>query len=104
VGVSTDLGLSFQPLMHFSDVAAIASCVRASCQQICLMQASAGLWPATMCAADAPATANPGNPAKTAPPSGCRLAGEDGASGDVVLLVAAVLLAARNWALKFPAT
>ena len=122
LGLSTDLGLSFQPLMHFSDVRAIASCVRASCQQTCLAQASAGLWPATMCGADAPdAPASPGNPAnvgKPGAPSGCRLAGRDGASSDVALLFAAALLAAQrrrrrrysgagaqwNWALKFPAT
>ena len=65
--VSTDLGLTFTPLMKFSDVGAIAACVRAQCQATCANQAALGLWPASTC------TAAPETTAKAS--SGCAIAG-----------------------------
>jgi MYXO-CTERM domain-containing protein len=79
LGVSTDLGLTFKPLMKFSDVGAIAPCVRAACQGICEIQAGAGLWPKSVC------TAAPEKP----PSSGCAVA--TGASTPAALAALAAL-------------
>jgi MYXO-CTERM domain-containing protein len=82
IGLSTDLGLTFQPLMSFADIVAIKSCVRASCQAICLVQAASKLWPATMCSASP----------ETAETSGCacgvsRGRASKGAFASLVLIV-----------------
>ena len=72
LGVSTDLGVSFTPLMKFSDVGSIAPCVRAGCQDICKMEVGLGLWPTSMCTAAPEATPPP--PPPPAATSGCALA------------------------------
>jgi hypothetical protein len=59
LGVSTDLGVTFTPLMRFDQVGSIAACVRASCQTICMGEAAAGLWPASMCTATPEAACTP---------------------------------------------
>ena len=59
VGISKDLGVTFQSLMRFDQVGSIAACVRAACQSVCASEVSAGLWPAAMCAATPEATAQP---------------------------------------------
>jgi hypothetical protein len=51
LGISTDLGVTFTPLMKFSDVGSIAPCVRAACQAVCKMEVDQGLWPLSMCTA-----------------------------------------------------
>ena len=51
LGVSSDLGVTFTPLMKFADVGSIAPCVRADCQDICKMEVGLGLWPMSTCTA-----------------------------------------------------
>ena len=82
VGVSKDLGVTFEPLMRFNQVGSIAACVRAACQTICKTEVSAGLWPASMCTA-APEAAGGG---------GCAAGGAARPSSVVVFV--ALLLAA----------
>jgi hypothetical protein len=88
LGVSTDLGLTFTPLMKFSDVGSIAACVRAQCQGICDIEVGIGLWPASMC------KAAPEKPAS----SGCAVVNDgSGASAGAALAIAvAALFAARR--------
>lgn len=51
LATSRDLGLTFQPLMSYADVGAIAACVRAECQETCKNEVALGLWPAAVCTA-----------------------------------------------------
>jgi hypothetical protein len=98
LGVSTDLGLTFQPLMRFVDVGAIASCVRASCKAACLAEAAINLWPAAMCSADPEAKASGGG-------GGCRVASAASArNGLGILLVLFVIARARRRWNAVPAT
>jgi hypothetical protein len=72
LGVSTDLGVTFTPLMKFSDVGSIAPCVRAACQDICKMEVDLGLWPLSMCTAAPELTTTTPPPApKPTTSSGC---------------------------------
>ena len=68
LGVSTDLGVSFTPLMKFSDVG-LDRAVRAACQDVCKNEVAIGLWPASMCTA-APEVMPPPPPPPAAT-SGC---------------------------------
>jgi hypothetical protein len=93
LGVSTDLGLTFAPVMKFADIAAIKSCVRASCQSVCLAEAAINLWPASMC------SANP--EAKAAAAGGCATAAganprREHAGAALFALVALALTARRT--------
>ena len=56
---STDEGATWTPGMAFADVAAIAPCVKAVCQNDCAARAAQQQWPATMCVAAAPAPTRP---------------------------------------------
>jgi hypothetical protein len=85
VGVSKDLGVTFEPLMRFNQVGSIAACVRAACQTVCASEVSAGLWPASMC------TAAPEAP-KAAGGGGCATGGAAPPNG--VILCVGLLLAA----------
>jgi hypothetical protein len=84
LGVSTDLGVTFTPLMKFSDVGSIAACVRPECQDICKMEVGLGLWPMSMC------TAAP----EKASSDGCDVAA--GGGGGLLALAFGVFMAARR--------
>jgi hypothetical protein len=86
LAVSTDLGVSFAPVMKFSDVGSIAPCVRAACQDVCKMEVAQKLWPLSMCTA-APEMRPPAS-------SGCDIGGGGAASGAAAL--ALVLAALRR--------
>ena len=59
---STDGGMTWTAGLKFQDVNAIAGCLATACQSDCQMRASAGQWPAAMCAAAPPTgTPNPGD-------------------------------------------
>jgi hypothetical protein len=49
VGVSTDQGTSWQPLMRYEQIQAIDACVKTLCRDDCLARADMGQWPAAMC-------------------------------------------------------
>jgi hypothetical protein len=88
LAVSTDLGVTFRPLMKYSDVGSIAPCVRAACQDVCKMEVAQKLWPMSMCTA-----------APEAPPpasSGCDVGGGGAASGAPALALAAAALRRRR--------
>lgn len=54
IGVSTDQGDTWRPLLSYQDVHGILPCVKVSCQEICASEAELSLWPAEVCSADAP--------------------------------------------------
>jgi MYXO-CTERM domain-containing protein len=84
LGVSSDQGQTFTPLMKFADVGAIAPCVRASCQDICKSEVGLGLWPASTCTA-APEKEPP------AASHGCAVAGARAPASSAGLLALVVL-------------
>src|SRR5258708_2906383 len=49
LGVSTDEGMTFTPMMKFSSVAGIKRCVQTACAPSCLTQATQMLWPKSGC-------------------------------------------------------
>ena len=57
---STDEGSTWAPGLSFSQVAAIAPCLRTACQTDCQMRAQLNQWPAAICTAAAPVTDPPG--------------------------------------------
>jgi MYXO-CTERM domain-containing protein len=86
LGVSKDLGVTFTPIMKFSDVGSIAPCVRASCQDICAMEVGQGLWPMSMCTAAPEAKATTSSPS-----SGCAVGGDGGGLGVLLFVVAGLV-------------
>jgi hypothetical protein len=87
LGVSSDLGVTFTPLMKFAQVGSIAPCVRAACQMTCKNEVALGLWPAAMCTAAPEAMASMG-------PGGCALGGRGDLEGGVAIGCALVLVIA----------
>jgi hypothetical protein len=55
LGISSDEGSTWRPLMSFDQMGAIIGCLKASCQALCEQQATMGLWSESTCTADAPA-------------------------------------------------
>jgi MYXO-CTERM domain-containing protein len=53
IGISTDVGKTWTPLMAYGDIQAITTCLRTTCQADCLMRAGNGQWSPDMCAASA---------------------------------------------------
>jgi photosystem II stability/assembly factor-like uncharacterized protein len=49
IGTSIDGGSSWQPLMRYADVHAIAACAQVACEDTCLLQASRKLWSEYTC-------------------------------------------------------
>ena len=82
LGVSTDEGTTWQPLMSYDQVAAIAGCLKASCQTVCAQEVVVGLWPAATCTADPPAASqDAGAGPADAGPGGVTDAGATGGHG-----------------------
>jgi hypothetical protein len=90
VGVSTDEGLTFQPLMKYDDVKSIRACAVAACADSCDKQAGGGVWKADVCAhPDAGVTPPP-------PKSGCGCrAGAPSQSLAALVVLGLALLRAR---------
>ena len=78
VGTSTDEGTTWQPLMSYNQVAAIDSCVKAACQDVCQTEVDVGLWAQAVCAASAP----PRPDGSTSAPPDAGAGGSGGATGD----------------------
>jgi hypothetical protein len=53
IGTSIDQGSSWQPLMRYTDVHAIAACAQVACEDACLLQASRKLWSMQVCLPEA---------------------------------------------------
>ena len=49
LGVSTDEGLTFAPLMKYNQVSSIKSCAQKTCAQSCATQVMSKLWPMSVC-------------------------------------------------------
>jgi hypothetical protein len=56
---STDDGMTWTPGLSFSQVAAIAPCLKSACQTDCQMRAQLNQWPAAICSAVAPVSTPP---------------------------------------------
>jgi hypothetical protein len=54
LGVSTDEGLTFTPLMTYDKVTSVMACVQTVCADSCLAQAALPLWSASICPASTP--------------------------------------------------
>ena len=94
VAVSSDEGLTFQPLLTYDKVKRIKPCVQEVCRDVCDNLAGLTLWPPDVCAAPAPTRAAKGCGCRTA-----RAPGDDGgaAPSAVGLVTLALgLLAARR--------
>ena len=111
IGTSTDEGTTWQSFMVYSDVNAINPCLKTYCQDTCGVEVSMTIWPAEVCAADAPVStgtagrgggtgqggagaggsSGTGGTGGTPPPKhggGCDVAGSPGARSAAVLLLA----------------
>ena len=54
VGVSTDEGSTWSPLLSYQDVRAIVPCLKAACQTTCDAEVQLALWSKDVCSADPP--------------------------------------------------
>jgi hypothetical protein len=92
VGVSTDEGLTIQPLMKYDDVKSIRACAFAACADNCDTQAGNGVWRPSTCA-------NPDAGVVPPPPApsgcGCRVGAPSGSLAALVV-VGLVVLRART--------
>jgi hypothetical protein len=50
IGTSADEGLTFQPVVAYSQVSGVKTCASASCRDVCTSEVAASVWPATVCA------------------------------------------------------
>jgi hypothetical protein len=91
VGVSTDEGLTFQPLTRYDQVTAIRACVQLACFDDCGKQVSLQVWPKAICGST---TALPEPPPPTKTGCGCRLGGATTGAGGALAL-ATICVAAR---------
>jgi hypothetical protein len=102
VAVSSDQGLTFQPLLTYDQVKRIKPCVQEACRDVCDNLAGLTLWPPDVCAAPVP---------KAAKGCGCRTARErerEDDSGSIsaggLLAVAIGLLATRRRGRRTPSS
>ena len=58
LGVSTDEGRTFTPLMTYDKVTSVMGCVQAVCAESCRTEASQGLWSASVCSTSNDGTDN----------------------------------------------
>jgi len=79
LGVTSDEGASWRPVMSYDQVSAIAGCLKSSCQTLCAQEVMLDLWPAAVCSADPPASAGD---AGTDAAAGSADAGTDGPKRD----------------------
>jgi hypothetical protein len=108
VAVSSDEGATFQPLMAYDQVRSVRACAAATCSAGCTFEASASLWPSSVCASasggtDAavgdPGDAAPdhaGEPAETSA-GGCACATAPGRRMDLLLLAAFAAVTGLGW-------
>jgi MYXO-CTERM domain-containing protein len=114
IGVSLDEGMTWQPLMSYTDVRAMNDCVHAACRGTCLMLADMGLWAPAICDATGPtdgaagggdgppraldaATTDGGHASKTKAGCSCAAApNRDGHPWGFVMILAVVLAGTRR--------
>jgi MYXO-CTERM domain-containing protein len=92
VGVSSDEGLTFQPLLTYDQVKAIKPCLQQTCRAVCGDLADLTLWPAQVCGGDGD-TSDAGSPGRGGGAGcGCRASehGDDGAPATAAALVLAL--------------
>jgi len=102
LGVSTDEGLTFRPLMTYDKVTSVMACVQTVCSDSCRAQALLPLWSASICpastiGADASAQPDGAPPASVAPSGrpppakhGCAGSGSETNDFSAVVLAAAL--------------
>jgi hypothetical protein len=82
-GTSTDEGTTWQALMSYDQVAAIDSCVKSACQDVCQTQVDLGLWDQAVCSASAPPRPDGSSPPDArAPDSGASTGGAGDGDAD----------------------
>ena len=54
LGITTDEGMTWRPVMSYDRMTAIVGCVKASCQTLCAQEVTMGLWSENACTADPP--------------------------------------------------
>ena len=90
LGVSTNEGMTFQPLMKYSDVSSIRSCVKAACLDTCNMLAALKVWSEDLCNNNAIPAPQPGKG------GGCAMGEDFAGSAWWLALVALGLWRARR--------
>jgi len=103
LGVSTDEGLTFMPLMTYDKVTSVMGCVQTACSDSCRAQAALSLWSASICpagtmGADAGGQPDGASPASVAPSGrppaarhGCAGSGAEPSDFSAVVLAAALV-------------
>ncbi|HVR62738.1 MAG TPA: sialidase family protein [Polyangia bacterium] len=81
LGVSADEGITFQPILKYSDVSSIQPCVQQVCLDNCHLQALQGLWPDSICGGPASdggvdAAADAATKATSSGGGGCTVGGQ----------------------------
>ncbi len=97
IETSPDEGMTWQPLMKYSDIQAIQTCVMALCQDDCEYRAGMSQWPESMCSAvaapvdagSAPEAGRDAGPTVTPGKSGCSCStGRDAGRAPAALFLA----------------
>ncbi len=106
VGVSTDEGATFQPLLTYDQVKRVKPCVQQLCRDVCDNLAAGlglGLWPQAVCGDEVDAGSDGGPTTASKSGCGCRVAGGDSgegtgpaAPGGSLALMAAGLVVSRR--------
>ncbi|HVZ75178.1 MAG TPA: sialidase family protein [Polyangia bacterium] len=97
IGVSTDEGVTFQPVAGYSDVKAIRACAQAVCETSCVRQAGTGVWNVAICDGADGGSSDGGAPPPAKSGCGCSASGaKPGAALGVFMLAAAALAARRR--------
>jgi MYXO-CTERM domain-containing protein len=95
IGVSTDEGMTIQPMATYDQVSRIRPCAQAACEVNCGTQAVAEIWPPEVCRPDRPDGGTPLLPPTENGGCGCRA--DAGSSAlPLALLVVAGLLGAKR--------
>ena len=87
IGVSSDDGLTFKPMMRYTDVTSIRSCAQKACLDSCEFQASQVIWPLAICGAP------PKPPTVSKSGCGCGLFAPGASAPGALLLLAALCFA-----------
>jgi MYXO-CTERM domain-containing protein len=97
LGVSSDGGATWRPLLAYGQVTRIRPCVADACRSNCRTLAAAGLWPAATCDAPAaPVTAMDAGTAPVTSGAGCSCSVGDGGTSLLAVLLLPPLLVRRR--------
>jgi MYXO-CTERM domain-containing protein len=100
IGVSTDEGLTIQPLGAYDSVRAIRACAQVSCMDACDYQAGGGVWAPAVCTANSDGGTTPPPPPPKKSGCSCAAGGETAPPWASAAAVALAVAVAARRALK----